>query len=531
MGNRRKRAGKKESEGPLAGHFKVGRKYVPPLLSYEQMVPSEWVRDDLPDLLWPLLLAVVEGDECGALIGRAQEAVLEEIPSASMDQSRAGLDGRLTSLERFPDEERSRLVEKFRKLPLRSRFFPPELLGVLSLYEDLPGRWLLVDPWTEGVEVPTRDDSINFLAEAVVMAIADAGLNAMIKTPPLGWQLRRGKLSIPKETGEILIGYPSDKEKRPLADATIRSSFLASKGADAYTNPEWVEERLAWTRSFWEQNRSKSPCVVEDSVLPSEREPQAEEQEAEPTPVVDVEKHIGRAQELYKEFVEFAFSTPVAYRHFSRHEVLCGLVSRSYRSLEALLRAPHLWTGEHASPVSRLMIETHILVTWMLQQHDDDVFEQYQSYGRGKRKLMRRQVLDLLEKTGGQAPEILRSLAESLERETGGEWGEQFQEVSVDSTFAGISVRQMAEEADLLDEYRHVYQPASGVTHGEWWAVEDYAMQRCMNPLHLFHQVPSMDEFSVEAEFPNVVLNYFERIIESAAGGLRTLADGADGDE
>jgi hypothetical protein len=76
--------------------------------------------------------------------------------------------------------------------------------------------------------------------------------------------------------------------------------------------------------------------------------------------------------------------------------------------------------------------------------------------------------------------------------DTGGEWSEQFQEVSVDSTFAGVSVRQMAEEADLLDEYRHAYQPASGISHGEWWAVEDYAMQRCASPLHFFHQVPAL---------------------------------------
>ena len=51
----------------------------------------------------------------------------------------------------------------------------------------------------------------------------------------------------------------------------------------------------------------------------------------------------------------------------------------------------------------------------------------------------------------------------------------------------------MAQETGREDLYRHVYQLASGVNHGEWWAVQDYDMQRCMNPLHRFHWVPSME--------------------------------------
>ena len=59
--------------------------------------------------------------------------------------------------------------------------------------------------------------------------------------------------------------------------------------------------------------------------------------------------------------------------------------------------------------------------------------------------------------------------------------GEEFQDVSLEATFSGISMRQMADEAAMLDVYNLVYQPTSGVVHGEWWAIEDYAMQRCAN--------------------------------------------------
>jgi hypothetical protein len=517
--------GKKQTQGPLAGHFKVDRKYRPPLMTYERLVPSEWARDDLPDLLWPLVLVELAGDETGALIGRVQEAVLKGCERGALEVTGAAIDGRLTSLERFRDDQRRQLVRTFEVSTDRSQVFPPELVGVLSLYDDVPGAWLLLNPWRGSSSIPSADDSINLLAQAVVAAIAEPSANAMVKASTISWNLRSGKTKIPREVGEVLVGYPLDAEKRPEAEATILSSFLASKTADSISHPEWIEERNRWTKSFWEQNRLISSCIVQDPVVPSERESSDEEP---PVSADDVAKHLSRAEALYRSYLEAAFGTSVKFEDFTRHEVLVGLVSRAFRSLEALLRAPHLWSGELASPVSRQLIETHILITWMLRQ-DADVFQRYQSYGFGKRKLMRRHVQDLLQKTGDEAPEMLKDLAESLERATGGDWSEQFQVVNLDSTFAGVSVRQMAEEADLLDEYRHVYQPASGVSHGEWWAVEDYAVQRCMNPLHFFHQVPSVYEFPPEPRFADVVIDYLDRVIETALSGLSSARPSSEG--
>jgi hypothetical protein len=52
------------------------------------------------------------------------------------------------------------------------------------------------------------------------------------------------------------------------------------------------------------------------------------------------------------------------------------------------------------------------------------------------------------------------------------------QDVSAESTFSGLSLHEMADEAGLDDVDRYGYQPASGVRHDEWWALEDDAMQR-----------------------------------------------------
>jgi hypothetical protein len=79
----------------------------------------------------------------------------------------------------------------------------------------------------------------------------------------------------------------------------------------------------------------------------------------------------------------------------------------------------------------------------------------------------------------------------------------------------------MALAVNLGDEYRHIYQPASSIAHGEWWTIEDYAMQRCMNPLHLFHRIPSLiPEFPVTPAFAELLADRLDALIRQA---LRSL--------
>ena len=43
-----------ETTGPLAGHVRKGRTYRSPLAATGVLTIGDWVRDDLPDLLWPV---------------------------------------------------------------------------------------------------------------------------------------------------------------------------------------------------------------------------------------------------------------------------------------------------------------------------------------------------------------------------------------------------------------------------------------------------------------------------------------------
>jgi hypothetical protein len=207
-----------------------------------------------------------------------------------------------------------------------------------------------------------------------------------------------------------------------------------------------------------------------------------------------VRELIEAVNDEYEEFLDFLFDAPeLDLYEPAKLEVVSGLVSRAVRATVAVLRAPHLWCGEHGASLIRVLAETEILLAW-LDQNAPQSYRDYQEFGRGKAKLMKVHMEKLAEDfPGGDPPERLQQSLLELDKKLGGDWGQELIAVNLDSTFSGKSLRAMAFETGLEGTYRYVYQPASGVGHGEWWTLEDYALQRCLNPLHRFHWIPSME--------------------------------------
>jgi len=499
------------------------------------MTPSDWVAQDLPDLLWPLILISRSGGSGAYVLGQAQDAAIKAVNPDDRKASGGLLDGRLTSIEAF-DGDRNAVTSALYELPAASVLFEPGVLGVLALYGDaLPGRWLFESaPGAE--DALSVDDALRVLAEAVIAVAGDRHLNALVKSSSLRWQMITGRLSLPAGLGDELIGYPTVKENIGKADAFILSSFLSSK---VMTPDDVRSAREAWAASFWNANWSMTPCLP-DEFAGDEEDASAAEADATPASPEDDEelpqaddeeanrRHPGwpameQAIELYEAFLDDVMSpdVPVDLNRPARFEVLTGLVARAMRQVIAILRAPHQWNGEQAAPVMRALVEARIVATWLLTQGDDNWFERYQDYGRGKQKLHVQVLRELLERMGDDAPPAFSAQLEKLQSRGGGEYQAMFQDVSVDSTFAGKNLRMMADEADMADDYRLHFQVESGVTHGEWWAIEEYAMQRCMNPLHRFHLLPTFSPiYPATVGFPQVALARFKDLIEVAATGI-----------
>jgi hypothetical protein len=165
-------------------------------------------------------------------------------------------------------------------------------------------------------------------------------------------------------------------------------------------------------------------------------------------------------------------------------------------------------------------------MTWMARQGDDAVYRKYQDYGRGKAKLAHANMSAMIEAMGSDAPDGLKLSTEKLGGSLGGEWGAELIDVDIGATFSGKNIRDMATEVDVADTYKHIYQQASSVTHGEWWTIEDAAMQRCLNRLHKFHLIPFFNaQPAFGAEMGKMLVGKLERLLRQAVGILFPSAE------
>jgi len=71
---------------------------------------------------------------------------------------------------------------------------------------------------------------------------------------------------------------------------------------------------------------------------------------------------------------------------------------------------------------------------------------------------------------------------------------EEFQTIDLDSTFSNVPIRRMAIDVGLKNDYDLVFSPASGSAHGDWTALDRYALSRCRNSLHMWHRIAEFDD-------------------------------------
>ncbi|HEX3392980.1 MAG TPA: DUF5677 domain-containing protein [Acidimicrobiales bacterium] len=486
--------GTQQKDGTLAGHFRRGRIYTPSLIAFPEFVLAEWVREDLPDMLWPLILVARHGERGLQRYESLQQAAVTELGTNFLEESVLRFDGRLTALNRVPEGSRAR-ARAF--LDGHPQWCPELLRDLANLYDNLPGAWLVCRDGRRDILTPEAAAAVmDDLTDSVMRVATDEHLTALVKMTPITWRVVTRSGEFDPTIVELLQDYPAVPQKHARADVVIGASFGAMKGAEVYQDSDVEAERAKWATDFWQQSRSQTPCVPEESLEASE--PAEPNREGSPSRDAgdDQGNHAAslatRLEVIVNDFIEHAIGRDSTFNPYrpAKHEVVTGLFSRAARAVAALVQAPHMWNGEHGMATVRILAETEILLTWMPLQRPE-IYERYRQYGRGKRKLFKLHMDDLVASMGSTAPQMLLDASQRLETQVGNEWAQNFQPVSLEPTFSGVTWRQMAHEAGLADLYQYVFQPASGVVHGEWWTIEDHAMQRCLHPLHLFHVIPS----------------------------------------
>lgn len=478
----------------MRGHVRKGRVYKAPFVADGALTLSDWVVDAFPDLLWPALVLADAGNSAARRFVQWQRDVVAELRPDVADLSLArGLDGTLSGLEKLARES-----ENARKVVChhahRNGLLSARVQRALASYAHRPAEWLV----SMGVAPPTQD-VIDLLGEAVYDSMFDDHREALLKCFSIWSGVQAGTFRTSQETIDILHDYPTNVAKLPQADAVVRAMWGAQQQLTSLDqDPDDAGARETWSRVFWGTNSMTSGCMRKRDA-PSEEIPERTRADASQNPEPDIRlapsgppddgKHLRQlALDLLASYIEAATQGPRDLRNPARAEVHGGLVSRAGREVIVALGSPELWCAEHGSHVTRVLVEGRVHIEWMSKQ-DHAIYQTYKDYGAGKAKLYSR-ILD-------EIPEAARDheFSEAVKQLQKLSYNDDiFDSRIVDTrdSFAGVSLRSMAEESGLLDYYRQSYSLASGVAHGEWWSLETHAMERCRNVLHRGHLIPSM---------------------------------------
>jgi hypothetical protein len=482
-----------ELSGPLAGHVRKGRLFSSPLAATGVLQIGDWVRDDLPDLLWPVLVLSELGTHEAVRFVRWQGAVQDDLSGRAAPAVIAdGLDGRLTSLDRLAKA----VPEAVAAVKTRADewgLLSASVSKALSSYPLRPAEWL-----TGSETSPPGQEELNSLARAVLAVLRDGHREAVIKCLPVWSAVQAGCFRSSSETIDLLKSYPNDIGTRARADTCVRAMWGATKGAMLHEDEQRFEDGVKWAKVFWGANSMTSRCIrrrdVEDESSEDALATSADAESTDRVPTVSEVPtegaHLRRlAMDLLASYVEALETSPARLYDRERQEVNAGLVARVGRDVITALGAPELWCMEHGSHIVRALVEARVYLQWMAQQ-DPSIYRAFQEYGAGKAKLYARIMDELPDEA--RRPDFVEAVKE-LEALSRNDGVLDYRVVDTRDSFAnGKSIRDMAKEAGLLDLYRQAYYMASGVSHSEWWSVETHAMERCLNVLHGGHLIPSL---------------------------------------
>jgi hypothetical protein len=474
--------------GPLDDHVRQGRRYTPELAASVPLEIGDWIRDDLPDLLWPALVLALDGTPGALRFVRWQKAVQEDLAEL-IEPKFLGehLDGRLTGLDLLVDLDGS-AAESVRTRANDYGLLSSTVAGVISSYPDRPAAWLVPAELHRPGQI-----EIDLAVKAVLEAITDGHREALLKCLHIWSAVQAGTFSSDRDLIDLLIPYPNDSETRSRADTAIRASWGATKGVLGQSDPTRFDASIKWAKVFWSINSLTTRCIRRTERTDSERGDAAFSDKIELAPSDDEDpaggEHLRQlAMDLTASYVEALDSGPFLLYDPEQREVHAGLVTRAAREVITVLGCPDLWCAEHGSPLTRTLTEIRIYLEWMALQ-DASIYRQFQEYGFGKAKLYRRVLEEVPSEARTPGYEGALETLERLSRE-----GDvlKYRIVDTGDSFAGKSIRSMAEECGLLDLYRYSYYLASGVSHSEWWSVETHGMERCLNVFHRLHLIPSL---------------------------------------
>ena len=189
----------------------------------------------------------------------------------------------------------------------------------------------------------------------------------------------------------------------------------------------------------------------------------------------------------------------------------CLLARQAHLSL-AMARSPNLWELDFGPLFLRSMTDCHITLAWILTSPVDHA-RKYIDYGLGQTKLMVEHYQEALDREDdANDKQRMRAMIDAESAWLNNQHFSFLQDVNV-GAWAGISTREMAEQAGCLDLYRFAFTPYSGCVHNTWGHLGRLYCIPCNNPLHKYIRMPCHHDIAPQPDIFMNSVKYFDKSV------------------
>jgi hypothetical protein len=222
----------------------------------------------------------------------------------------------------------------------------------------------------------------------------------------------------------------------------------------------------------------KTQCLPEDQVHPRE------------TPKSAARELLDIAQKLAQHFHSTILHTGIDARHDSSF----GLTLYAIQLLtEASIMYSH--SAAVGRSVLRTIVECFISLAYLIAKDDPKLWLKHRDYGSGQAKLA-----FLKNLRSESVPKFID--LDRLERQANEDRWLEFSDMHLGS-WSELSLRTMADEANVKDVYDGYLDICSGYVHGNWAAIRDASFATCWNPLHRLHRIPAPPNLAMSSIIPD----------------------------
>ena len=472
----RSRAQRSKRSPVLEGHQQRGKRFIPPLMQFDNLKSISWHREMLPDFLWIALMMGRRSD------WRAVYAPLNVVDRFIPEGDRIA-DGRLSSFALVPDAERAAAREAIQNETPHA--LPTALGHAFGLFPTCPASWLFAD--SSALRDPDPSIGLPLLRSVVTENADKAGVRSTrLRIAAISRRVTHRRFVHSGDSFmQMVPKYPNglSKQDQRAVESMMRAAWGTVFGIETGRDPSGLD----WAREFWQRSRELVPCklrVTESEIPVSDQadgpvDPEPMIQLSELRPLLSAARRLG---DRLRDAQLTALSAPDADHTTA---VLFGMASRMYRLLVDFLDRPSSWAPATASFYVRPLVETRIVSAWLSKKNDSTLIEAYREHGLGNLKLLRDHIkADFGEDRDSDAREFVEYLDSRVNLELD-EWA---QPVNV-GALSETTIRKMAIECDLKRLYDLSFVPMSSENHGEWPAVRDNDTTLCHEPLHGGHRV------------------------------------------